>query len=431
MLDRGMRRLKRIARAVVVAGTSVCLGAFGAFGLGACDEAEPTAPPVVSGPENTAAIGDALRSYASDPAFARRALEESLVTRENGYARKRLERYTPTVWGGTPVYDPRTAPMLVDPATGNAVPPPHETDAAWSRSLVEPDAFDPSDEALRALGERAFFNYPVQPAPGLPEVLDQPSRAGVWTHEGRFGVVWTETSVGVKGAFTCATCHATPGPDGKLVVGLNNPLIDAAQLARGPEALGWGLGRVDVTTDDRENPAVITDLRPIRWQRRYHRAATLYASPAALAVRIETLIITNNGEAIQPPRHVAAGLAMFLLSLGTATPRSAVVPLSPGAGVFDRTCARCHTGEGAAGDAVALEEIGTDPAVGLSSERGTGGYRVPSLRGVGLRRPLLNDGAVPDLPTLFDPQRTIPGHRHGLDLSAADRAALLDYLAAL
>lgn len=421
-----MRRLKRILRAVAAVVAGLCVGATSLVG---CDEVEPSAPPV--GPEDTAAIGDALRAYASDRDFARQALEASLITRENGYARKRLERYTPTIWGGTPVYDPRTAPMLVDAATGRALPPPAEDDAAWSRTLPEPDTFDPTDEALRALGERAFFGYPVQPAPGLPEVLDQPSRAGVWTDQGRFGVVWTETTVGVKGAFTCATCHATPGPDGKLVVGLNNPLIDAAQLARGPEAPSWGLGRVDVTTDDRENPTVITDLRPIRWQRRYHRAATLRASPAGLAVRIETLIITNNGESIQPPRHVAAGLAMFLLSLGSRTPRSEIAPQSAGAAVFDRTCARCHTGEGAAGDSVALEEIGTDPQVGLSSERGTGGYRVPSLRGVGLRKPLLNDGAAPDLPALFDPARTTPGHRHGLDLSADERAALLDYLQVL
>lgn len=422
MLDRRMRRLN--GALVFAAGAlSLCLA------LAGCEEDAPAPPAVV--PEDTAAIGDALRSYASDFAFARRALEDSLVTRDNGYARKRLERYTPTVWGGTPIYDPRTAPMLVDPATGKAVPPPAKDDPAWARTLPEPDTFAPTDEALRALGERAFFGYPVQPAPGLPEVLDQPGRAGVWENEGRFGVVWTETSVGVRGAFTCATCHATPGPDGKLVVGLNNPSIDAAQLSAGPEAISWGLGRVDVTTDERDNPAVITDLRPIRWQRRYHRAATLYASPAALAVRIETLIITNNGESIHPPRHVAAGLAMFLLSLGNGTPRSTIDPESAGARVFDRTCARCHTGEGAAGDAVALEDIGTDPQVGLSSERGTGGYRVPSLRGVGLRKPLFSNGAVPDLDTLLDPQRAAPGHRHGLDLSAEDRAALLVYLAQL
>ena len=403
----------------------------GAAVVGACDPEGPASATETIEPDDTKAIGDDLRAYVGDFKIARAALEASLVTRENGYARRRLERYTETTWGSLPAYDPRSAPMLVEPTTRSAVPAPDPSDPAWSRTLVDPDTFEPTDAALRALGERAFFQYPVQPAPGLPEALDQPDQAGVWTNEGKFGVVWTETSVGVRGAFTCATCHATPAPDGKLFVGLNNPRIDAAKLSANPEALGWGLGRVDVTSDGAANPAVITDLRPIRWQRRYHRAATLYAGTQALAVRIETLIITNNSEAIRPPKLIAAGLTMFLLSLGTSTPRSEVAPTSAGAAVFDRTCARCHTGEGAAGSAVSLEEIGTNPAVGLSSDRGTGGYRVPSLRGAAVRRPLFSDGAVSDLEALLDPQRTVPGHPHGLSLSAPDRAALLAYLALL
>jgi len=93
---------------------------------------------------------------------------------------------------------------------------------------------------------------------------------------------------------------------------------------------------------------------------------------------------------------------------------------------------------------VPLSIIGTDPTLGLSLSRGTGTYRVPSLHGVGARGPLLHDGTVPSVAALFEPARltpsfkqrlhgpgAVPGHAFGLDLSSADRAALVSYLEAL
>lgn len=77
------------------------------------------------------------------------------------------------------------------------------------------------------------------------------------------------------------------------------------------------------------------------------------------------------------------------------------------------------------------EQIGTDPSVGLSTERGTGTYRVPSLRDVGDRTPLLATGAVRDVTELLDPARTAPGHDHKRDLGAEDRAALVRFLETL
>ena len=72
----------------------------------------------------------------------------------------------------------------------------------------------------------------------------------------------------------------------------------------------------------------------------------------------------------------------------------------------------------------------TDPAVGLSATRGTGGYRVPSLRGVGSRRMLTASGAVPNLEAMLDPAREAPGHPYGLDLEPEAREALLAFLRA-
>jgi hypothetical protein len=92
---------------------------------------------------------------------------------------------------------------------------------------------------------------------------------------------------------------------------------------------------------------------------------------------------------------------------------------------------------------VALDVVGTDPAIGLSADRGTGTYRVPSLRGVGSRPLLLHDASVPSLDVMFDPARTsdgyakstrggaVKGHVFGLALDDAQRADLLAYLRGL
>jgi hypothetical protein len=43
----------------------------------------------------------------------------------------------------------------------------------------------------------------------------------------------------------------------------------------------------------------------------------------------------------------------------------------------------------------------------------------------------LHDASVPDVAALLDPARTVPGHRFGLDLSAAERDALVAFLSTL
>jgi hypothetical protein len=82
------------------------------------------------------------------------------------------------------------------------------------------------------------------------------------------------------------------------------------------------------------------------------------------------------------------------------------------------------------GPPVPFDVVGTDPRVGLSADRGTGGYGAPSLRRVATRGRLLHDASMPELTTLLGPSR-VGGHRFGLDLAADDRAALLAYLTTL
>jgi cytochrome c peroxidase len=93
--------------------------------------------------------------------------------------------------------------------------------------------------------------------------------------------------------------------------------------------------------------------------------------------------------------------------------------------------------------------VGTDPGLAMKTRKGTGFYKIPSLRGVWYRPALLHDGSVASLEEMFDPDRlksdhvpggwkgpsvttrAIPGHPFGLSLSVADKAALLAFLRSL
>jgi hypothetical protein len=93
--------------------------------------------------------------------------------------------------------------------------------------------------------------------------------------------------------------------------------------------------------------------------------------------------------------------------------------------------------------------VGTDSRHTLLTRRGTGYYKVPSLRGLWYRGPLEHNGSVATLEDWFDPRRTrpdyvptgfrgadvqaraVPGHRYGLNLSGDEKAALIAFLKTL
>jgi hypothetical protein len=93
--------------------------------------------------------------------------------------------------------------------------------------------------------------------------------------------------------------------------------------------------------------------------------------------------------------------------------------------------------------------VGTDPGLALKTRKGTGYYKVPSLKGVWYRGHYLHDGAAASLEELFDPgrlqdthirggwrppgvqQQAIPGHEFGLRLSAVEREQLIAFLRTL
>jgi hypothetical protein len=162
-------------------------------------------------------------------------------------------------------------------------------------------------------------------------------------------------------------------------------------------------------------------------------------------------------------------LSQFIYSL---TPPPNPNPLDArarrGQGVFTRSgCARCHTPPLYTANMLVPAEgftppshhyqrydildarVGTDPALTMTTRRGTGYYKIPSLKGVWYRGPFEHNGSVATLEDWFDPRRVrddyvptgfvgfgvktraVKGHPYGLNLSAEDRAALIAFLKTL
>ena len=159
-------------------------------------------------------------------------------------------------------------------------------------------------------------------------------------------------------------------------------------------------------------------------------------------------------------------LALYLFSLKPPpNPHPVNDQTRRGAKVFQRAgCAACHPAPAytnnkltpARGfrvppelrDSEAILDIvvGTNPAVAMETRRGTGFYKVPSLRHLWLRSLYGHEGSAASLEEWFDPARLQPnyvpkgyhfgpgpieGHAFGLRLKADDKAALIAFLRTL
>jgi hypothetical protein len=148
------------------------------------------------------------------------------------------------------------------------------------------------------------------------------------------------------------------------------------------------------------------------------------AGPAALIARGEQVFRSEGCVNCHVPPNYTSGR----LTLRRAGPRRRIIPIQPD---------------------IANVSVGTDPGLALKTRKGTGFYKIPSLRGVWYRPRLLHDASVTSLEEMFDRARTspeyepqgwnppgvtkraVPGHTFGLSLNAEDRTALLSFLRSL
>jgi len=167
------------------------------------------------------------------------------------------------------------------------------------------------------------------------------------------------------------------------------------------------------------------------------------------------------------PDAALYALGLYLYSLEPPpNPNSFDARAEEGQEIFERErCARCHTPPLYTNNKVTLAEgftppegspldivrtsVRTDPGLALRTRKGTGFYKVPSLKGVWYRGHYLHDGSVGSLEEMFDPdrledthepggftppgmpRRAIRGHEFGLDLSAEERAKFIAFLRTL
>ena len=162
-------------------------------------------------------------------------------------------------------------------------------------------------------------------------------------------------------------------------------------------------------------------------------------------------------------------LALYIYSLKPPPNPNRRTPLAvQGEQVFQREgCATCHTPPLYTSNKLTPAEgfrvpddhrtrfdilplsVGTDPTLTLTTRRGTGYYKVPSLKGVWYRGPFEHNGSVATLEDWFDPRRlrddyvptgwkgagvktrAVKGHEFGLKLSADDKRALIAFLKTL
>lgn len=168
--------------------------------------------------------------------------------------------------------------------------------------------------------------------------------------------------------------------------------------------------------------------------------------------------------------EVLYAIGLYLMSLEPPkNPNPApAAQLAAGQKIFNREgCLNCHTPPDYTSGKLTLasgyqppaghpdrENIvrmtaGTDPGLALKTRKGTGFYKIPSLRGVWYRPRLLHDGSVATLEEMFNPARlrpdhirggwkgpeqdlkAIPGHPFGLSLTPQEKADLLAFLRSL
>jgi len=195
-------------------------------------------------------------------------------------------------------------------------------------------------------------------------------------------------------------------------------------------------------------------------------ATTLYGTTPDAAINLANMGLPKGIQ--RTPDALLYALARYIYSLKPpVNPNPVDDRTRHGQQVFQQTgCVNCHTPPLYTNNKLTLAQgftptpelmksvdlvqasVGTDPGLALKTRKGTGLYRVPSLRMVWLESALLHDGSIGSLEEMFNPARLKPdfrssnwhktmpshavtGHTFGLKLSEDDRAALIDFLRTL
>jgi hypothetical protein len=374
---------------------------------------------------------------------------------------------------------------------------PAEWLAAGEFVFNAPTSFDPVFFSAADLRNQSFFN-----GGGMPVAANGTIPFARW-------IIRKKGSVEL-GSMSCATCHTRVLSDGRIAPGApsNNPadregaglvrqasatapdqmLARLRSFARQFEAF-WVPADPNAATRDfslaqfieageaippgvtaRANtsmliPPQIPDLIGVRERRFLDHTGLIRQRDAGDLMRYATLsqdvgIYARYGRDSPPPTPRASrfsdaqlyALALYLYSLQPPPNPNPNGPVAArGRRIFESEgCAVCHTPPLYTNNQlIPVDQIGTDPRYTLETRKGTGFYKVPSLKGLWYRGPLEHNGSVATLEDWFDParldpnyrptgfrgygvsHRRVPGHEFGLKLSSADKSDLLTFLRTL
>jgi hypothetical protein len=241
-----------------------------------------------------------------------------------------------------------------------------------------------------------------------------------------------------------------PRPNGSPLYGTRVPDLHTLQYSRYIDATGTH--RLRGPEDVARYGALITGADPFEFGTHHllsdeqRRVRFRYADEVLYAIGMYVMSLEPPTNPNPPPKDlVKRGERVFRREKCGAchpAPNYTTGELTPALGFnvpFD------HPNFGDARD----RSIGTDPGLALHTRKGTGFYKIPSLRGLWYRPRLLHDASIVTLEELFDPARldpeyerkgwsppgvtkgAVPGLEFLTKLSPGDKTALIAFLRSL